>query len=105
MDLSTIESVQKRFNEIHECFQSPSSMEIISYLNMLGILTLKLGTGAEMVAGTYGFNKQEISAILPPQHKLIAEDYGLTPAGIVLAIFNAHAKSKWCFDIKTWIHE
>ena len=104
-DLSTIESVQERFAEIHNCFSSPASAQVISYLNMLGILTIQLGEASEMVARTYGFAKQDILPILPSESKMIPGDYGLTPAGIVLAIFNAHSKSRWKFNLHTWIHE
>ncbi|MBR5597075.1 MAG: hypothetical protein IKW30_06690 [Lachnospiraceae bacterium] len=104
-DLTTLESIQKRFAEIHTCFQSPTSKELIPYLSMLGVLSLNLGNAVETLAGTYHCSPQEISKILPPEHKLIPGDYGLSPAGIILAIFNAHSKSKWKFDISVWIHE
>lgn len=104
-NISTIEDIKEYFTEIHNLFQTTTSTEIVPYLNMLGILILDLKNIEQAVANAYSFNKQEISKVLPPEHKKITGDYGLTPVGIALAIFNIRAKSNWNIDITTFIHE
>lgn len=105
-DISTLEDLQKRYNEIHRCFHAPIDINNIPYFDMLGILTLKLGNASEILGKVYKFNKEDVAQHLPPEQTIIHADYGLTPVGIVLAIFNANSKiGKWQFDPIVWIHE
>ena len=103
--IHTLEDIAKFYSELHTTFSAPTTDNAIPYFEMLGLTTLNLGNGAKMVAKTYGFTEEQVANILPPQYKMIPGDYGLTPVGIVLAIFNAHAKSNIHFNLKTWIHE
>lgn len=104
-DISTLEDLKNRYIEIHNIFHAPNTATAISYFNMLGLLTISLGTGDEILCKTYGFNKQEVSQILPSAYTVIPGDYSLTPVGIVLAIFNSQSKWKRVFNLSTWIHE
>lgn len=104
-DIATVDDLKNRYCEINRTFRSPSSGEILSYLDMLGLLTLSLGTSDEVLSKTYGFKKEELAKVLPPEHTIIPGDYVLTPTGIVLAIFNAHSKWDRRFNLTTWIHE
>lgn len=104
-DISTLDDLKKRYCEIHGVFHTPGTMNAISYFNMLGLLTISLGKGDKVLSKAYGFNQQETAQILPPEYTMIPSDYGLTPVGIVLAIFNAHSKWNQRFNLTTWIHE
>lgn len=104
-DVSTLDDLMNRYNEIHTVFYAPSTDNAISYFNMLGLLTLSLGEGDEVLSETYGFNKQEVKQVLPPEYIVIPGDYSLTPVGIALAIFNSHSKWDRKFNLSTWIHE
>lgn len=104
-DISTLDDLKNRYFEIHDVFHAPSTMNVISYFNMLGLLTISLGKGDKVLSKTYGFNQQEVAQILPTEYTMIPSDYGLTPVGSVLAIFNAHSKWNQNFDLTTWIHE
>lgn len=104
-DISTLEDLKNRYNEIHNIFPAPSTHAAIPYFNMLGLLTLSLGSGDEVLSNVYKFNKQDVKPILPFGHTMIPGDYTLTPVGIVLAIFNAHSKWNQKFDLPIWIHE
>ncbi|MBQ5812915.1 MAG: hypothetical protein IIW34_02035, partial [Clostridia bacterium] len=104
-DVSTLDDLKIRYNEIHTVFHAPSTATAISYFNMLGLLTLSLGSGDEALSNTYGFDKQEVKQVLPSEYTVIPGDYSLTPVGIALAIFNSHSKWKRKFNLSTWIHE
>ena len=104
-DISTLDDLRNRYCEIHNVFHAPSTNSAISYFNMLGLLTISLGEGDLVLSKTYDFNQEEIAQILPHEYTIIPSDYGLTPVGIVLAIFNAHSKWTRNFKLTTWIHE
>lgn len=104
-DISTLDDLKNRYCEIHTTFHTPSTFNTISYFNMLGLLTISLGEGDEILSKTYGFNQQEVAQILPSEYTMIPSDYGLTPVGIVLAIFNAHSKWNQKFNLTTWIND
>lgn len=104
-DISTLEDLQNRYNEIHKYFIAPKDANSISYFDMLGLLTIILGNGSEILGKTYGFKQEDVVQCLPPEQTIIPGDYGLTPVGIVLAIFNAHSKGKWRFDLSVWIYD
>lgn len=104
-DISTLEDLQNRYNEIHKCFLAPKGANSISYLDMLGLVTILLGKGSKILGNLYGFKQEDVAQCLPPEQTIIPGDYGLTPVGIVLAIFNAHSKGKWRFDLSVWIHD
>lgn len=104
-DVSTLDDLMNRYNEIHAVFHAPCTDNAISYFNMLGLLTLSLGNSDEVLSKTYGFNKQEVQQVLPPEYIVIPGDYSLTPVGIALAIFNSHSKWNRKFNLSTWIHE
>lgn len=104
-DLATLDDIKVRYEEIHDCFESPKNMNMIPYFNMLGLLTIHLGNGAEILGKIYGLPKSEVAQVLPIEHEQITSDYGLTPVGILLAIFNAHSKGRWQFDPTIWISE
>jgi len=104
-DISTLDDLKNRYCEIHATFHAPSTLNAISYFNMLGLLTISLGTGDEILSQTYGFNRQEVTKILPSEYTMIPADYKLTPVGIVLAIFNAHSKWNQKFNLTTWIND
>lgn len=104
-NISTLNDLQKLYEEIHDIFKAPSTGEAISYFNMLGLLTISLGGADEILSKTYQFKKEDVTPILPSAHVMIPGDYSLTPVGIVLAIFNAHSKWNRRFNLSTWIHE
>lgn len=104
-DISTVDHLGRRYNEIHNIFQAPKTDSAISYFNMLGLLTISLGEGFEVLGDGYGFDKKDVLQILPSGHTVIPGDYSLTPVGIVLAIFNARSKWNRKFNLSTWIHE
>lgn len=104
-DISTLDDLKIRYNEIHTVFHAPSTANAISYFNMLGLLTLSLGTGDKVLSKRYGFNQQEVKQVLPSEYIVIPSDYSLTPVGIVLAIFNSHSRWDRKFNLSTWIHE
>lgn len=104
-DISTLAGLKNRYSEIHDVFRVASSSNSISYFNMLGLLTISLGKVDTILSKTYGFKQQEIAQILPPEYTLVPEDYGLTPVGIALAIFNAHSKWNQKFSLSTWIND
>ena len=101
----TLEDIENSFTTLHNRFSAPTNSGAISYFEMLGLTTLNIANGAKAVANTYGFSENEVANILPSQYHMIPGDYGLTPVGIVLAIFNAHAKGGYYFNLETWIHE
>lgn len=105
-DISTLDDIKEKYQEIHRCFNCTINAEnAIPFFNMLGLLTLNLGTASKVVSTVYGFSEQEIKEILPPEHGLVPADYGLTPASIVLAIFNARSKIDLDLKLQTWIHK
>lgn len=104
-DISALDDLKNRYCEIHATFHTPSTLNSISYFNMLGLLTISLGAGDEILSQTYGFNRQKVAQILPSEYTMIPDDYGLTPVGIVLAIFNAHSKWNRHFNLTTWIND
>lgn len=104
-DISTLDDLKIRYNEIHTLFNAPNTPTAISYFNMLGLLTLSLGDGDEVLSNRYGFKQQEVSQVLPPEYTVIPGDYSLTPVGIALAIFNSRSKWSQMFPLSTWIHE
>lgn len=104
-DIFTLDDLKNRYAEIHNTFQAPNSTNTISYFNMLGLLTIFLGAGDEVLAKIYGFNIQDVTNILPSCYTVVPDDYSLTPVGIVLAIFNTHRKWNRNFNLSTWIHE
>lgn len=104
-DISTLEDLQNLYNEIQRYFHVPRSINNIPYFDMLGILTLRIGEVSEILGNLYGFKPEDVAQHLPPEQNIIPTDYGLTPVGIVLAIFNAHSKGRWKFDLSMWIHE
>lgn len=103
--ISTLADLQKIYNEIHKCFLAPKDANGISYFDMLGLVTIRLGDGSKVLSNLYGFKQEDVAQHLPPEQTIIPGDYGLTPVGIVLAIFNAHSKGKWRFDLSIWIHD
>lgn len=104
-DVSTLDDLKNRYNEIHTMFHAPSTNTAISYFSMLGLLTISLGAGDEILSKTYSFNKQEVTQVLPSEYTVIPFDYSLTPVGIALAIFNSRFKWDREFNLSTWIHE
>ena len=104
-EISTLDSLKNLYREIHDNFSAPTTNNIITYFNMLGLLTISLGSAVKILSETYGLDKQEIAQILPHESTMIPGDYSLTPVGIVLAIFNAHSKWNRRFNLTTWIHE
>ena len=104
-DISTLDDLKKRYCDIHNIFHAPNSQHLVAYFNMLGLLTISLGNGDELLSKSYGFNQKDVAKILPSEYTMIPSDYGLTPIGIVLAIFNAHSKWNQYFNLTTWIHE
>lgn len=104
-DISTLDDLKSRYSEIHTVFYTPSTDNAIPYFNMLGLLTISLGDGDEILSNTYGFNRQEVAQVLPAGFTVIPSDYTLTPVGIALAIFNACSKWNRTFNLSTWIHE
>lgn len=104
-NIHTLEDIESSFAKLHNSFSAPTNAGVISYFEMLGLTTLNIANGAKAVANTYGFTEKEVANVLPSQHHTIPGDYGLTPVGIVLAIFNAHAKGGYYFNLETWIHE
>ena len=104
-DISTLDDLKNLYCEIDATFHAPSNLNAISYFNMLGLLTISLGEGDEILSKTYGFNRQEVAQILPSEYTMIPGDYGLTPVGIILAIFNAHSKWNRKFNLTTWIND
>lgn len=104
-DILTLVDLKNRYSEIHNIFHAPSKVDMIPYLDMFGLLTISLGDGDESLSGIYGFNKQDVSQMLPPEYIVIPSDYSLTPVGIVLAIFNSYTKWNKKFNLSTWIHE
>lgn len=104
-DIFTLDDLKTRYCEIHDVFHAPDTKNAIPYFNMLGLLTIALGNGDEVLSKTYCFNQNEVAQILPPEYTMIPGDYGLTPVGVVLAIFNAHSKWNRRFNLTTWIHE
>lgn len=104
-DISTLEDLKIRYNEIHNLFPTPNTTNAISYFNTLGLLTISLGNAYEVLSKIYGFNEQAIKQVLPSEYTIIPCDYTLTPIGIVLAIFNSHTKWNRKFNLSTWIFE
>lgn len=104
-DISTLDDLANRYCEIHSIFHAPNNNGLIPYFDMLGLITISLGNGDEVLSRMYGLNQQEVAQVLPIEHTIIPGDYALTPVGIVLAIFNAHSKWNQHFDLSTWIHE
>lgn len=104
-DISTLDDLANRYCEIHSIFHAPNNKNSIPYFDVLGLLTISLGNGDEILSRAYGLNQQEVAQVLPIEHTIIPSDYALTPVGIVLAIFNAHSKWNQHFDLSTWIYE
>lgn len=104
-DISTLDDLKIRYEEIHNLFHAPNKANTIPYFNMLGLLTLSLGKGSAVLSKMYNFDEQEVIHILPPEHTIIPSDYTLTPVGIVLAIFNSQSKWNQKLNLSTWITE
>lgn len=104
-DVTTLDKLRNNYIEVHKHFKAPENDRIISFFNMLGLVTLHLGKITDILSKEYGFSEQEVAEYLPDGYKVIPVDYGLTPVGIVLAIFNAQAKTDMRFDLSIWIHE
>jgi len=104
-DVTTLEELKNRYCEIHSIFRAPNTPNAITYLDMLGLLTISLGEGDEVLSQTYGLDRQEVTRILPAEFTVIPGDYSLTPVGMVLAIFNSRTKWTQEFDLSTWVSE
>lgn len=103
--VESMEDLEQCYHEINACLNlSPELQNSLPLLNMLGLTELRIGEAAEMLAKTYHLDEERIKAAFPTINGIIASDYGLSPAGIVLAIINAQCKTRFHFPIQTWIH-
>ena len=103
-DISSVSDI----NNIYGYFSSIFTLEgfdesMISYLYMLGCFELNLGTVLENISKIYNIKKEEIENILPPIYNVVHADYKLSQAAIIIAITNLHKKTKYKFDINTWV--
>ena len=102
--VKTLEDLQKQFQNIHNCLKTPKNInEVAAFINILGLTVISLGSATEVLSKCYGFSERDVEAILPAEHKLIHGDYGLSPIGYALAIFNARFRLGEEFDLDTWI--
>lgn len=101
--IDSVQTLQKNLNSWADTFAS-ANVRSMQYLTMLGCTTLTLPNPVKILAKTYGLPNDEVDQICPPSIKALASDYGLSLAGVVLAIVNAEIKLRHHFDMRTWIH-
>ena len=102
--INSIESLKEHCEYI--CSKMPVTNEIkssIPFLNMLRLLTISLGSAAEVYAKGYNLDVGKVKEILPLAMNSIPEDYSLTPVGIIIAIINIRNKTNLNLDFKIWI--
>lgn len=83
---------------------NPSLPASTSLLNSLGCFDFVLGSVCEIMGKTYGFSEEDVVRVCPEKFMGLAQDYGTSHIGSMLAITNARNKSKYCFDYEIWIH-
>lgn len=101
--IDSLQTLQKNLELWADTFVS-ANMRSMRYLTMLGCTILTIPNPVKILAKTYGFSEDEVDKICPPSIKALASDYGLSLAGVVLAIVNAEIKLKHHFDMRIWIH-
>lgn len=102
--INSIESLKEHCEYI--CSKMPVINEIkssIPFLNMLRLLTISLGSAAEVYAKGYNLDVGKVKEILPLAMNSIPADYSLTPVGIIIAIINIRNKTNLNLDFKIWI--
>jgi hypothetical protein len=103
-DINSIESLKEHCEYI--CSKMPVTNEIessVPFLNMLRLLTISLGSAAEVYSKRYNLDIGKVKEILPLAMNSIPGDYSLTPVGIIIAIVNIHNKTNLNLDFKIWI--
>lgn len=103
-EITSIDKLDEHLKYI--CKVLPIPLDIVvscSFLNMMRLLDLHLIEADQCYAEAYGFEKKLVQEILPEEIKNIPDDYALSPVGIVLAIINAHSKTRYKFRFETWI--
>ena len=94
------------YSDAHKRFKVISSNNIVSYLNSLGLLELRLGAVSEILSDRYKVPEITLKKNLPIEHRYLSVNYGLNQLGLVLAIFNANLKyGEKRYDLNTWIKE
>ena len=102
--INSIESLTEHCEYI--CAKMPVTNGIessIPFLHMLRLLTISLGSAAEVYSKQYNLDIDKVKEILPLAMNSIPGDYSLTPVGIIIAIINIHNKTNLNLDFKIWI--
>ena len=100
--IETIEQLKIIYLTIEYGF-SPINSSGFSLLNSLGCFDLNIGKIADVHTKVYGFQKDDILSVMPKAFELIPADYGASDIGKVIAITNANSKTKFNFNIDTFI--
>ncbi len=102
--INSIESLKEHCEYI--CAKMPVTNGIessIPFLHMLRLLTISLGSAAEVYSKQYNLDIDKVKEILPLAMNSIPGDYSLTPVGIIIAIINIRNKTNLNLDFKIWI--
>ena len=102
--INSIESLKEHCEYI--CTKMPVTNEIkssVPFLHMLRLLTISLGSAAEVYSKQYNLDIDKVKEILPLTMNSIPGDYSLTPVGIIIAIVNICNKTNLNLDFKIWI--
>lgn len=103
-NIKSLEDLKKHCEYICSCFQIPKNISnSFAFLDVLKLFSLKIGDAEDFYSRRYGFNRDEITKILPFEMKSIPADYGLSPIGIAIAIININNKTSYNLDIKRCI--
>ena len=102
--IKTIDDLEKHCLNICSSLPIPENIEqSISFLNMMRLFTIGIGTPAENYSKKYHLKESDVKKILPKEMNSITFDYGLTPVGIAIAIINIHNKTNLKLDYKIWL--
>lgn len=100
--IKSLDDLEGHLKFISKIF-SKADINAISFLETMGCTTIFLVDLDQHYASAYGLNQQDVHTIIPPKILELDGDYGLSYVGILLAIVNAEAKTKYRFDPKIWI--
>ena len=102
--INSIESLKEHCEYI--CAKMPVTNGIessIPFLYMLRLLTISLGSAADVYSKRYNLDIDKVKEILPLAMNSIPGDYSLTPVGIIIAIINIRNKTNLNLEFKIWI--